>query len=208
VSDPEPTLSIIVATAGRPTLRRTLASITPQLEPGDEVFVLHDDSGDAGDTPRNSAMPRARGTHLAFLDDDDVYVPDALEKMRRFAREHPGRIGIFKMRHPAGTTHWREGEPVLRYANVSTQTFLVPNVPGKLGRWHRDVERPGGGHYIGDYAFITETVRLQGDPVFVDEVTVHVRPVGPLRRLWIRARYLAALRTRARRLLGATRGSA
>jgi glycosyltransferase involved in cell wall biosynthesis len=203
LSDPRPTLSIVVATAGRPTLQRTLASIAPQLEPGDELFVLRDDSDDAGDTPRNDAMPRASGTHIAFLDDDDVYAPDALEKMRRFAREHPGRIGIFKMKHPAGTTHWREGEPVLRYANVSTQTFLVPNVPGKLGRWHRGVQRPDGkGHYIGDYAFITETVRLQGDPVFVDEVTVYVRPVGSLRRLWIRARYLAALRTRARRLLG------
>jgi glycosyltransferase involved in cell wall biosynthesis len=209
VSDASPTLSIIVATAGRPTLRRTLASVAPQLKPGDEIMVVCDASGDAGDTPRMDAMPRARGTHLAFLDDDDVYAPDALEKMRRFAREHPGRIGIFKMKHPAGTTHWRGGEPVLRYANVSTQTFLVPNVPGKLGRWHRDVPRPDGkGHYIGDYAFITETAQLQGDPVFVDEVTVYARPVDPLRRLWIRVRYFAALRTRARRLLRATRDGA
>jgi glycosyltransferase involved in cell wall biosynthesis len=204
VSDPPPTFSIIVATAGRPSLRRTLASITPQLEPGDEIMVVCDASGDAGDTPRMSAMPRARGTHLAFLDDDDVYAPDALEKMRRFAREHPGRIGIFKMEHPAGTTHWREGEPELRYANVSTQTFLVPNVPGKLGRWQEGAPRPGGGEYAGDYVFITETARLQGDPVFVDEVTVYARPVHPLRRLWLRARRLAGLRTRARRLLGAT----
>ena len=203
MNDAKPTLSIVVATVGRPTLRRTLASIAPQLEPGDEIMVVRDASGDAGDTPRNDAMPRARGTHLAFLDDDDVYAPDALEKMRRFAREHPDRIGIFKMKHPAGTTHWRDGEPVLRYANVSTQTFLVPNVPGKLGRWHQGVPRPGGGgYYIGDYAFITETVRLQGDPLFVDDVTVYVRPIDPLRRLWIRARYLAALGTRARRLLG------
>ena len=201
MSDAEPTLSIIVATAGRPTLQRTLGSIAPQLEPGDEVFVLCDDAGDAGDTPRNSAMPRARGTHLAFLDDDDVYAPDALEKMRRFAREHPGRIGIFKMKHPAGTTHWRDGEPVLRYANVSTQTFLVPNVPGKLGRWQEGRPRPGGGVYAGDYVFITETAELQGEPIFVDEVTVYARPVDPLRRLGTRARYVAALRTRLRRVL-------
>ena len=199
-----PTLSIIVATAGRRTLMRTLASIAPQLQSGDELFVVCDDSGDLGDTPRNDAMPRARGSHLAFLDDDDVYLPDALEKMRRFAREHPGRIGIFKMRHPVGTTHWREGRPVLEYANVSTQTFLVPNVPGKLGRWEQR-PRPGGdGRYIGDFTFITKTVALQGEPIFVDEVTVEARPVNRLRRLWIRTRYRAALRTRARRLLGGT----
>jgi glycosyltransferase involved in cell wall biosynthesis len=195
-----PTISVIVATSRRKTLRRTLRSIVGQLEPGDEVFVVCDDSGDAGDTARMSAMPRAQGTHLTFIDDDDVYAGDALEKMRRFAHEHPGRIGIFKMQHVVGTTHRREGEPVLRYANVSTQNFLIPNVPDKLGAWHES-PRPGGGVYAGDFTFITETVRLQGDPVFVDEVTVYVRPCrNPVRRLWIRTRYRAALRTSMRRL--------
>ena len=88
-------------------------------------------------------MPRARGSHLAFMDDDDVYARDALEKMRRFAREHPGRIGLFKMRHVVGTTHWVENQPVLRYGNISTQIIVVPNVPGKLGHWH-ELPRPGG----------------------------------------------------------------
>jgi glycosyltransferase involved in cell wall biosynthesis len=196
----EPTLSIIVATRGRKTLKRTLRSISRQLQPGDEVLVLCDDSDDAGDTARMKAMPQAVGSHLAFIDDDDVYAPGALEKMRRFARENPGRIGIFKMKHPVGTTHWREGEPVLRYANVSTQTFLVPNVPQKLGRWQAGRPRPGGGVYAGDYVFITETAELQGEPVFVDEVTVLARPVrNPLRLAWIRLRYRARVRSRLRR---------
>jgi glycosyltransferase involved in cell wall biosynthesis len=197
----EPTLSIIVATRGRKTLKRTLRSISRQLQPGDEVLVLCDDSGDKGHTARMKVMPRARGSHLAFIDDDDVYAPGALEKLRQFARENPGRIGIFKMKHPVGTTHWREGEPVLRYANVSTQTFLVPNVPGKLGRWKPGGRpRPGGGGYAGDFVFITETAELQGEPIFVDEVTVFARPVrNPLRLAWIRLRYRARLRSRLRR---------
>jgi glycosyltransferase involved in cell wall biosynthesis len=201
--EPDPTITIIVATGGRRTLRRTLASIVGQLGPGDEIMVVRDDSGDAGDTARTDAMPRALGTHLAFIDDDDVYAPGALEAMRRFAREHPRRIGIFKMKHPVGTTHWREHEPELRYANVSTQTFLVPNVPGKLGRWRKGSRPSGQGTWAGDYVFIMETAELQGEPVFVDEVTVFARPLrNPLGRLWVRARYLAALRTRARRLAG------
>lgn len=164
--------------------------------------MVCDDSGDAGDSARMSAMPRARGSHLAFIDDDDVYAPGALAAMRRFAREHPNRVGIFKMRHVVGTTHPREGEPVLRYANVSTQTFFVPNVPGKLGRW-AEIPRPGAGVYAGDYAFITQTVELQGEPIFVDEVTVLVRPErNPLRRAWVRARYRAGLRSRLLRLAG------
>lgn len=197
---PDPTLSIIVPTRGRKTLERTLRSIAGQLQPGDEVIVLRDETGDSGDSARMSGMERARGSHLAFMDDDDVYGPGALEKMRRFARDNPGRIGIFKMKHPVGTTHWRDGEPVLRYANVSSQNFLVPNVPGRLGRWTDRPPRPGGGAYDGDYAFIARTVEMQGEPLFVDEVTVFVRPIrNPLRLSWIRLRYHARLRSRLRR---------
>lgn len=193
----EPTLSIIVPTRGRKTLERTLRSISGQLQPGDEVIVLRDETGDSGDSARMSGMERARGSHLAFMDDDDVYRPGALEMMRRFARDHPGRIGIFKMQHPVGTTHWRDGEPVLRYANVSTQNFLIPNLPGRLGRWTDRPPRPGGGVYDGDYAFIDRTVELQGEPLFVDEVTVLARPVrNPLRLAWIRLRYRTRLRSR------------
>ena len=187
------TFSIIVGTAGRKTLRRTLKSITSQLEPGDEIMLLRDDSGDAGDTPRNQSMHRAAGTHLLFMDDDDVYVPGAFAKMRRFADEHPGRIGIFRMEYTSGPKRWRV--PELRNRNVSTQIFLVPNVPGKLGVW----EHRGTVH--GDYTFIEETARLQGDPIFVDEVTVRVRPIrNPVTRLYVRARYRAALGTRIRAL--------
>ena len=187
------TFSIIVGTAGRKTLERTLKSITSQLEPGDELFLLRDDSGDAGDTPRNETMHRAAGSHLLFMDDDDVYVPGAFAKMRHFADENPGRIGIFRIEYTTGPKRWRV--PELKNRNVSTQILLVPNVPGKLGVWeHR-------GTIHGDYTFIEETARLQGEPVFVDEVTVRVRPIrNPVRRLYVRARYRAALGTRLQAL--------
>lgn len=185
------TFSIIVGTAGRNTIKRTLRSITSQLEPGDELMIIRDDSGDAGDTPRNDAMPRAAGTHLLFMDDDDEYAPGALARMRRFADENPGRIGIFRMEYTVGPKRWRT--PELKNRNVSTQIFLVPNVPGKLGVW----EHRGTVH--GDYTFIEETARLQGDPLFVDEVTVRVRPIrNPFKLAYVRARYHAALGTRLR----------
>ena len=73
-------------------------------------------------------------------------------------------------------------------------------MPGKLGCWQAGRLRPGGGEYAGDYVFITETAELQGEPVFVDEVTVFARPVrNPLRLAWIRLRYRARLRSRLRR---------
>jgi glycosyltransferase involved in cell wall biosynthesis len=193
------TFSIIVPTTGRPSLPQTLASIVEQLEPGDEVLVVRDDSGDFGDTPRNEAMPRARGTHLLFMDDDDQYARGALATIRRFAEDHPGRIGIFRMRFDHGLVLWRR--PALEYGNVSTQLIVVPNVPGKLARWERR------GDVIGDYVFITETAKLQGEPIFRDEITVYARTdrrvlrrtLTRIRKLPVRIRYHAR-RSRLRRL--------
>jgi glycosyltransferase involved in cell wall biosynthesis len=185
------TFSVIIPTKGRSSIHRTLESIVPQLEHGDEVIVLRDSTGDSGDTARNDGMSRARGTHLLFMDDDDVYVPGAFASMRRFAAENPGRIGIFKIEYVVGNRRWVD--PELRWKNVSTQMYVVPNVPGKLGPWERR------GRIAGDYVFIEETARLQGDPIFVDEVTVLMRPErNPLKRAWVRARYRARLGTRLR----------
>ena len=191
------TFTIILGTTGRKTLTRTISSITPQLEPGDELFIIRDDSGDAGDTPRNQTMNRAAGTHLLFMDDDDEYTKDALATIRRFADGNPGRIGIFRMRHPIGPMHWRD--PELRHANVSTQLFCVPNVPGKLAEW----KHVGRRH--GDFRFISFTSEYMGSkPIFVDAVTVLARPMhNPLQLGWTKLRYRARLGTRLRRLRGA-----
>ena len=191
------TFTIILATTGRKTVNRAITSIAPQLQPGDELFILRDDSGDAGDTPRNETMHRAAGTHLLFMDDDDEYTKDALATIRRFADENPGRIGIFRMKHPTGPMHWRD--PQLRHANVSTQLFCVPNVPGKLAEW----KHVGRRH--GDFRFISFTSAYMGqEPIFVDAVTVLARPMhNPLQLGWTKLRYRARLGTRLRRLRGA-----
>ena len=167
-----PTFSIIIPTAGRPTLAATLASVTPQLEAGDEILVIRSDDGDWGAIARNSAVERARGTHLLFMDDDDEYTPEALRAMRKFAADHPHKIGIFRMRWEFwhlgtyGRVLWET--PELRINNVSSQMFLVPNLPGKVASWD-----PEYGH---DYRFILNTVALQGDPLFCDTLVARIRP--------------------------------
>jgi len=167
-----PTFSIIIPTAGRPTLAATLASVTPQLEAGDEILVIRSDDADWGARARNSAVDRARGTHLLFMDDDDEYAPEALRAMRDFAADHPERIGIFRMRWEFwhlgtyGRVLW--DTPELRVNNVSTQMFLVPNLPGKVASWDSQ--------YGHDYRFILDTVALQGDPLFRDTLVARIRP--------------------------------
>jgi glycosyltransferase involved in cell wall biosynthesis len=173
------TFSVIVPTRGRSTLRRTLASITEQLEPGDEAIVRCSRDEDFGNRARQSMIERAKGTHLVFMDDDDQFATGALATMRRFAAENPGRIGIFRMRYLDGRVLW--DEPVLRLRNVSSQMLCVPNVPGKLGRWESpEYER------IADYEFVLQTAELQGEPIFREEIVAHIRsdrrPLGRLRK--------------------------
>ena len=162
------TISVIVPTRGRRSLRGTLASVARQLEPGDEVLVRWSRDEDFGNSARQSLIERARGTHLAFIDDDDQFADDALATMRRVAAENPGRIVVFRMRYLDGSVLWRQ--PALRERNVSSQMLLVPNVPGKLGRWENpDYTR------MADYRFLADSVRLQGEALFREEIVAHIR---------------------------------
>ena len=197
------TFSVIVPTRGRRTILPALESITEQLEPGDEVLVRCSRDEDFGNTARQSMIERAKGTHLLFMDDDDQFARGALATMRAFAREHPGRLGIFRMRYLDGRVLWTE--PVLRLRNVSSQMLCVPNVPGKLGRWESpEYER------VADYEFVRATAELQGEPIFREEIVAHIRSDRrPLPRALKRVttplaelRYRVSLRTRLRRGLG------
>jgi glycosyltransferase involved in cell wall biosynthesis len=188
-------LSIVVPTLGRSTLRRTLDSIAPQLDAGDEVLVVADATGDvdgaratveglddgrfglelcadpspgAGNAQRRHGIGRARGTHLAFIDDDDVYEPGALELMRSSA---DGRPVVFRMDATAVGLGVLWAEPVLRYANVGTPMFVVPNDPGRLGEW-----APCRGPDGSDFSFITGCCERMGEPVWREEVVARVRP--------------------------------
>ena len=200
---PAVTFSVIVPTRGRKSLATTLDSVAEQLEPGDELLVRCTRDEDFGNAARRSLIERAAGTHLAFIDDDDQLARGALATMRRVAANDPGRVAIFRMRFLDGRVLW--SEPVLRERNVSSQMFLVPNRPEKLGRW----ENPAYPR-MADWSFIAETVELQGEPVFRDEIVAYIRsdrrPLPrALKRLaapFAEARYRLAPLTRLRRALG------
>lgn len=160
-------LSIIVASSGRPTLARTLLSIAPQLEPGDELLVDVNEDAPWGHAARNRQMARATGSHLLFMDDDDMYLEGALKLARTVAAWTPSRVHIFRMRYPDQDVIWREHEVEL--GNVSTIMLMVPNEPGRLGEW--------GDRYEGDFDFLTSTLELRGDaPVWHEDVIAAVRP--------------------------------
>lgn len=161
----EVTVSVIVPTVERDTLEATLASCAD----ADEVIVVRNRDGDNGYSARTRGMAQAAGSHLAFLDDDDVYAPGAIRLMREAACDQPV---IFRMDDPMHGVIWQV--PRLAFGNVGTPMFLVPNQPDQLGVWAPHA--PGMPCPGGDYTFIKGTCDRMGDPVWRDEVIAIVRP--------------------------------
>ncbi len=183
-------MSVVIPTIGRETLHATLASVAPQLEGRDEVLVVGDGRpvrareifaeqrhrrwhyletdgpcNDAGGTQRDLAATVARCDHLCFMDDDDVFTPDALAAIRRGVAEYPDRVLVFRMDN-YGTVLWRDRAIV--YGNVGTPMVVVPTDPTRLASWR-----------LGDYEFIRGTCERLGEPVWRDEVVAIVRPHVP-----------------------------
>lgn len=182
----------MIATTGRPTLGDAIRSATAQMLAGDELLVVFDDSRDAGDTPRNRVLGSLHGTHITFLDDDDVFRAGALDVIRQFASEHPGRIGIFRRDMGMWGIAWADKDLM----SSATGMYVVPNVPDKVGRFGRPPGAPDG--RVGDYTFIVQTVANLGDPIWREEITQDIRPVRGLTRL----RYRLALGRRLKRMIG------
>jgi glycosyltransferase involved in cell wall biosynthesis len=165
------TVSIVMPTCGRPSLRRALESVVRQLRSGDEVIVVGDGvQPDAericrafgpsveyvdgvetrcfGNRQRQAGMAMAAGDYLLFLDDDDTYVPGALDAVREAAAQWLGRPMLFQFIDRNGAVLWRDA--AVRQGNVSTQQVVFPNRSDRLGVW--------GDRYEGDFDFIRSTL--------------------------------------------------
>ena len=107
-----PWLSVIVPTYnGEDYLSAALESIVAQSDPNIEVIVVDDGSTDRSAdilkgftdsrltiltqknrgvlAARNAGLAAATGEYIAFLDADDTWRPDCLEKLHRALTEHP-----------------------------------------------------------------------------------------------------------------------
>jgi hypothetical protein len=156
-------ISVILATSGRETLQDAVDSVIG----AHELHVIHDASKDYGNTVRNEWMQKCTGTHIAFLDDDDVYTPDAIAAMEAMASSD--HLSIFRMNHMEGIL-WRDKR--FKFTNFGTPCLVVPNQPELLGTWRAFTEFGRG----GDWMFAEETVKNMGGPTWCDHVVALIRP--------------------------------
>lgn len=197
-----PSISINMATMGRPTLKRALASLVGQcLSDRDELVIVTDGSipgvtrivadirkripatinyiateatNNGGYAQRNIANKMAQGDVIMYLDDDDIMASGAILNVRHMAEEYPGHPLMFKMEN---WNHEREVlwiEPKFLAGNISGAMFVHPNHPEKLGMWPEDK-----GECAGDFEFMNETIKNWGGPeavVWCDTIIYICRP--------------------------------
>jgi hypothetical protein len=131
--------------------------------------------GDYGNSLRDQAMSVATQDYFIFLDDDDIFAPNAIPIIKREIAEHHPRPIMFRMINGNGELLWRTRE--VTPGNVGGSMFCCPNTPGKLGTWAN-----GRGHQ-SDFHFIEETLKLYGpgwrqNLFWSGDVIVYCRPEG------------------------------
>jgi glycosyltransferase involved in cell wall biosynthesis len=120
------TISFIVPTIGRESLKKTVESI--ETWPGDELLVIQHNppSNNWGNAERQEGTDKAKCDYLAFIDDDDMYVPGHRQIMDNALRENINDYPImFKMKYPSGRILWEIKK--IRCGNIGAPMFLVPN---------------------------------------------------------------------------------
>lgn len=196
----QPSICVITPTIGRPTLRRTLESGAKDLDTAADLWLVLGDGpqpealeickqvnfncqsafleapekrGDYGNSLRDQAMSIVTQDYFIFLDDDDIFAPNAIGIIKREIAEHYPRPIMFRMISGDGELLWRTRE--VTTGNVGGSMFCCPNTAGRLGTWAN-----GAGHQ-SDVGFIEETLELYGlgwrqDLFWSGDVIVHCRP--------------------------------
>jgi len=83
-------VSVIIPTYNRPKFtQEAIASVEAQSFRDFEIIVIEDKEQKGPAYARNLGAKKAKGKYLAFLDSDDLWVKDKLEKQLKFLRDNP-----------------------------------------------------------------------------------------------------------------------
>ncbi|MEK6684061.1 MAG: glycosyltransferase [Nitrospirota bacterium] len=160
-----PMVSVIVPTYNRPgRLKEALMSVLSQTYPDVEIIVVNDAGDDVTEVvdslnhenkivhlqhhenkglaaSRNTGLKAARGTYVAYLDDDDIYYPNHLETLVGFLEESRSPVA-YTDSHQAFETwipdrYVMTGKRVAYSSDFDRQKLLVHNYIPVLNLIHR-----------------------------------------------------------------------
>ena len=185
------TLGIVISTPGRRSLARTLQSIHYQREPVEDVLVVGDGydkptaemievfaglglpvryvattkTRDWGHSQVNYGLQHVKGDYVTYQDDDDIYLPRALEEMARLADSlAPARPILGRVKSPAWGLLWQQPIDTV----LDGHCLVAPNDKRKLG-WMSEA-------YNGDQGLIHTTIRNYPECAWADRIWTLTRP--------------------------------
>lgn len=179
-----PLVSVIIPTYNRAHfLRLTLESIVSQTYQNIEIFVIDDgspnneaeivckefvrvsyckiDNSGGPAKPRNEGVKLAKGKYLAFVDDDDIWLPNKLEKQVQILEQNPefGLVhGCCEVINNEGILQGkivgRPGKPEVKHGDVKMRmignwtvmmptSFVRKEVVDKVGYFNEEMPAAG-----------------------------------------------------------------
>lgn len=126
-----------------------------------------------GSIARNTGIKAASGEIITFLDDDDLYKPDKIEKQVRFLLEHPEYRAVYCGWHRDQADFMPKGMGDLAYGILSGSNIIITNV---IMMWRKDALECGGWdpklRRHQEAAFLLNFFRHGGQMGRVEEVLV------------------------------------
>lgn len=130
------TVAIPTIPQRRSRLRQALTSVSVQNYPASAVSIAYDLKGEGSAKTRNRALWAVHTPWVAFLDDDDTFLPHHLEVLAKAAEETNADViyGLPRVIGPNGNQlerHWQWGGPpvfdpeLLRQHSYITVSSLV-----------------------------------------------------------------------------------
>jgi glycosyltransferase involved in cell wall biosynthesis len=125
----------------------------------------------SGAAQRDVAMGVASGSHLWFVDDDDLIEPGAFEEIREAVARHPDRPHFFPMER---TGIWFD-HVIWEQGRMGGSQIIWPNVLDKLPTWMP----PGGPSEHGaDMQFTRRLLEFYPEGPIEHDYFILVSPVG------------------------------
>lgn len=193
-----PSITYLITSTGRLTLKDTLRSLHGQFTHGldkirlymdggfqnslelfseefsmfgNDIFVapLHENLGYWGHGIRNTYQSHCTTDYIHHMDDDDIYSENCIPSVRSFLRNHYGKVIICKFRTNGGDIIWKKKDII--FGQIGTPSGFIFNRQDVFGTW--------GYEYGGDYNFYLQVRDNIGKEnlVFSDIVVVKTRPI-------------------------------
>lgn len=187
------TIGIVIPTPGRRSLGRTLTSIAYQKDYVEDVLVVGDGHSEAtkelcewfaetanlpvryqatvktrdwGHSQVNYGLLHVKGDYVTYQDDDDIYLPRALDEMARLATELPTpRPIIGRVKTPELGILWQRPNAT---TVLDGHCLVAPNDKKRLG-WMSF-------HHHGDQCLLHTTLRNYKEWAWADRVWTLTRP--------------------------------